>query len=471
MLDSFDEQEIALFVRQWFRGSGDGMDKSDVDRLAAGFLSESSFLPDLRSSPLLLSLLCSIYRVTGQLPSNLADVYGLCSDLLFDRWDRARGISNGVKTSTARSALADLAFVMLQDPPESLVLSARRVVQILSDYFEARMGDRDEAEFQARELLDWCSGRAWLFTDVGSDGLEPLYGFTHRSFLDYFAALKLSRSADPIHLAEILTPRIAAGEWPMIGQIAIQLADRNVENAAARLAAEMLERASSLPVKEQERVVQFLESCAELVDFPLAITTELDRSAGRLGDAGRLCIAVDIVYDRHAADSATQLQESTPAIVHSALHHANIESASVVSMAMGNAWFFVMPQGANEIAVVLRVIEGLRRALVALNSNRSAAARTWLRVAFNRGQVRSTLNGVVGFAVVEASRMLESSQLRTSIAKSLDANLAIALSDEIHAELAALRSTPPGLDPLDRAVLEPSKNRPSLSLSFWVHAA
>ena len=46
----------------------------------------------------------------------------------------------------------------------------------------------------AREFVEFCRGRMWVFTDAGTTvSGQRLYGFTHRTFLEYFAA-KVDRS-------------------------------------------------------------------------------------------------------------------------------------------------------------------------------------------------------------------------------------------------------------------------------------
>ena len=70
-----------------------------------------------------------------------------------------------------------------------------------------------------------CAGRAWVFTDTGSTGAgERIYQFTHRTFLEYFAAAYIARSrVTPKELLADLLPHIADGEWDVVAQLAIQI--------------------------------------------------------------------------------------------------------------------------------------------------------------------------------------------------------------------------------------------------------
>ena len=78
------------------------------------------------------------------------------------------------------------------------------------------MPDRREGERLAREVVERCRGRGWIFTDIGlNEQGEEYFSFTHRSFLEYFAAQHLVRTTlSSTELARELLPYIlsARGE-------------------------------------------------------------------------------------------------------------------------------------------------------------------------------------------------------------------------------------------------------------------
>ena len=47
------------------------------------FISESASVADLRSNPLMLALLCILYRGAGSLPRNRTEVYEQCASMLY----------------------------------------------------------------------------------------------------------------------------------------------------------------------------------------------------------------------------------------------------------------------------------------------------------------------------------------------------------------------------------------------------
>jgi hypothetical protein len=90
------------------------------------------------------------------------------------------------------------------------------------------------ARAAARDFVAYCRGRAWVLTDTGSTGSgEPLYQFTHRTFLEYFTTVHLVRiNVTPQRLWATLQGHIAKGEWEVIASIAVQLIHRHVQDGA-----------------------------------------------------------------------------------------------------------------------------------------------------------------------------------------------------------------------------------------------
>ena len=81
-LGGFGDDQVAEFARKWFAQDTDAHAGD-----AEAFLAESESVRDLRSNPLLLSLMCILYRGEGSLPRDRAGVYEQCANLLFRRWD------------------------------------------------------------------------------------------------------------------------------------------------------------------------------------------------------------------------------------------------------------------------------------------------------------------------------------------------------------------------------------------------
>jgi hypothetical protein len=228
-LAPFDENQVKEYVTTWFKVNEEPEEKAEA------FLNESQFVSDLRSNPLMLALMCNLYRREGYIPRNRPEVYEKCAEMLFEKWDKNRDIPVEFRfEDNIRPAIAYLAYWLYADEGLQGGVTERQLIAKLSDYLlEHRFDDRDQAERAAREFIQFCRGRAWVFTGIGTtaDG-EELYQFTHRTFLEYFTALYLFRTQETAkELAEFLLPKIAKKEWDVVAQLAFQIKSKNSEGA------------------------------------------------------------------------------------------------------------------------------------------------------------------------------------------------------------------------------------------------
>jgi predicted NACHT family NTPase len=87
-----NDRQVRQYAENWFRIDVNTPD-SESHRLAETFMSESKDISELRANPLLLALLCSMYSSEHYIPHNLAQIYEKCALMLFERWDKMRGIA------------------------------------------------------------------------------------------------------------------------------------------------------------------------------------------------------------------------------------------------------------------------------------------------------------------------------------------------------------------------------------------
>jgi hypothetical protein len=233
-LDGFTEDQTESYVHRWFE-LDDSTSAPERENLATSFMRESASVSDLRSNPLLLALLCAMYSAEHYIPHNRAQVYERCATMLFDRWDSMRGIDSPIRfQGWLRGAVQHLAWRQFTSMSSGEALPHDAILRILAKYLENTKGlDGDKAREMATEFTDFCTGRAWILTDIGATCTEPSYGFTHRTFMEYFAAEHLVRTnPSPEALWHALKFRVLAGQWDVVGQIALQLIERNIEGGA-----------------------------------------------------------------------------------------------------------------------------------------------------------------------------------------------------------------------------------------------
>lgn len=240
----FNDDQVSRYSHLWFK-----LDKnrSAVERkaTAGAFLAGSREIRDLRANPLMLSLLCVLFTAEHAIPSRRPEIYERCAEILFDTWDRSRGIATPVRyRQQLRPVLQRLAWRIFSDQSGTLTLPRSSVESALVEWLKPRFASEEEAAEVAQDFLDFCAGRAWVLTDVGSDVLEPRYGFVHKTFLEYFAATQIVKdNSDPSVVWGVLRPNLGNSAWSMVIQIAAQVLDRNSNEGGDRLVRLMINAA------------------------------------------------------------------------------------------------------------------------------------------------------------------------------------------------------------------------------------
>jgi NACHT domain-containing protein len=264
LLGGFERQQVAEYARKWFvltLGSRPG----DAD----AFIAESESVYDLRSNPLLLSLMCILYRGAGSLPQDRDEIYAKCTDLLIRDWDDYRRIRRELRAGRqVKPALRYLAWWLFTRQDAATAVTERELIARTAEFLRSSFESPDDAQDAAREFVEFCHGRMWIFTDVGTTAAgDKLYAFTHRTFLEYFAAAHLAYDCDtPENLAATLAPHLVHDEWPVVAELAVQIKDRASSNGAARVYAAVLTGADQWTQDELLGLLRFLALTLRSVD-------------------------------------------------------------------------------------------------------------------------------------------------------------------------------------------------------------
>jgi hypothetical protein len=186
--------------------------------------------------------------------------------------------------------------------------------------------DPAEAYTAADQFVDFCTGRAWVFTDTGTtaDG-EKLYQFTHRTFLEYFAASHItSTHATPESLSDVLLPRIRKQEWDVVALLAFQIQSKRLLGAADILLKRLLEPSDSL--WERAACIAFAGRCLESMVPSPRVRREL------VAAAVDIAIRFGVEGWESAADRVAHGRRVAPAVmVLSPLLAASNENRSIVA--------------------------------------------------------------------------------------------------------------------------------------------
>lgn len=267
-LAPFNEEQVREYASKWFSADED-LSPDQQARMADSFFEESRIVPDLRSNPLMLGLMCNIYRGESYIPSNRPDIYEKCAVMLFEKWDKRRAILVPLPFEAhVRPAMEFLAHWIHSDEKLQSGVTEEFLVGKASDYLmEWVFDDFHKAQHAAREFIEFCRGRAWVFTDTGTTRAgERLYQFTHRTFLEYFTAAYLVRTnPTPQMLLEKLLTRIVKREWDVVAQLAFQIQHKAVQGAGDALLLGLLEKAATSALMEAWNLLSFGARCLEFM--------------------------------------------------------------------------------------------------------------------------------------------------------------------------------------------------------------
>ena len=261
----FNERQIAEYARKWFMQSK-GLTVLSREALLTSFLDESASLADLRSNPLLLSLMCSLYRHKRYIPKNRGQLYAKCAELLFDDWDRSRRLRQKFEfDGRIDGAIRHLAYWIFTDQekqngvPEPAMRA--EVAKYLSDWI---YGDAELGWYAAKTFLEFCKNRAWVLTEIGTDGHgDGLFQFAHRTFLEYFTAAYIVNKFSNEEVCEIILRRASDAAWHVVCQIAVQLASKKQQGLEDKILERLIPAIVQM-VSDERRIATAL--CVRVVE-------------------------------------------------------------------------------------------------------------------------------------------------------------------------------------------------------------
>jgi len=265
-ISSFNPEQRNDYVSRWF-ALEDDLHEDERTQRTDSFIRETGNLNDIASNPLMLSLMCALYSYDQYIPRNRPEVYEKCSRLMFDSWDRDRGIRPTLSfQSHMMGALDSLALFMFGKGLNETGLTRALLVKKLAKYLKGRrFRTADEAHAAAADFVDHCSGRAWILSEVSPER----YTFTHATFIEYFAARQLIRSAkSPKSLASEIREKVVAAEWDVVCQLSVQIIDQTEIDGSDKVVRSLLKSTSETQAQEVNTLSFVLRCFAFYVPSP-----------------------------------------------------------------------------------------------------------------------------------------------------------------------------------------------------------
>jgi HEAT repeat protein/energy-coupling factor transporter ATP-binding protein EcfA2 len=190
----FDRPRREEFVRKWYQAveasavEEESPDQAEIRRRRARERAEDLIravegndrLRRLATNPMLLSVMAMVHRVDVTLPRERAALYRRCMELLLERWDIGRGITDqgatGLTLAQKESLMRRIGYRFHE---KGARLLPRREVEELIAQVLPSLGQPSE---RAGEVLDWVERRTGLLAD------GEHMTFAHLAFQEYFTA-------------------------------------------------------------------------------------------------------------------------------------------------------------------------------------------------------------------------------------------------------------------------------------------
>jgi NACHT domain len=210
-VQDFNDQQIEQFLFNWYtavlRLSPIPQREHEELDLLLTTLKSNPRLHKLAENPLLLTVMTMLHRYE-RLPDRRVQVYDRCANLLLETWAKIRGTDQRwqdmkMDKDDQYACVAYLGFVLHERSQEEMPsdnkvaedmavdVPSRFLRHCVEDFLKKRelIPSLAEQKSEARRFIALVQEEAGLIVERGTgEDNDPLYGFVHRTFQEYFAA-------------------------------------------------------------------------------------------------------------------------------------------------------------------------------------------------------------------------------------------------------------------------------------------
>ncbi|MEU1383424.1 HEAT repeat domain-containing protein [Streptomyces albidoflavus] len=206
MLEDLTREQVEEFVRRWYRAAypdDPQLAERRIDRML-GAVRDVGSVGELAGNPLLLTILAAIGQ-SRTIPRERREMYAHAIEVLIERWDRdakllapptprTTDVAHALEglTVSRRLKLLERVARRMQEgvgSPAGTFIHHDDLIDIVRDFLVESNVGASVAMAAAKELVDHLRTRNFLLAHYGGG----LYGFVHRTFMEYLAALDLLR--------------------------------------------------------------------------------------------------------------------------------------------------------------------------------------------------------------------------------------------------------------------------------------
>ncbi|MBI1877712.1 MAG: NACHT domain-containing protein [Chloroflexi bacterium] len=204
----FDDKQIRVFVRKWFKDNPAKRDKFLVEFAQE----EHKGLRELAQIPLLLTLLCLAFDETMSFPQRRVELYEEALDALLKKWDSSRNIKRDeiyrkLSLGRKRQMLARIAAETCERGENFFRQAdlAKRITRYLQKLPPA---DFDE-DIDGEAVLKAIEAQHGLLVERA----HRIYSFSHLTFQEYFTAKYIAEDTSKGTLARVIEQHFTDDRW------------------------------------------------------------------------------------------------------------------------------------------------------------------------------------------------------------------------------------------------------------------
>lgn len=222
----FSIEQIEEYTRKWYNLEEENDDIRETE--INDFISKVKNIDkELISTPLFLSLIVILFRNNLKIPDSKLEIYQSCTNTLVDKWDANKRLKidiDGRILQRKESLLSDLAFWQYQlesDKKSPQITYSNAKKEIENSLLLKKLADESNVSVQAEHFLGYIHNRSIYFDN----------NFTHKTFLEYYAAYWLYANYEKKHKIDarnnIIRERSSNAYWYVVLELFLNMIDKD----------------------------------------------------------------------------------------------------------------------------------------------------------------------------------------------------------------------------------------------------
>lgn len=197
-VEKFSDDQIRSFINNWYSSIASYSDKNqdNASQEAENLylcIKQNTSVYRLACNPLLMTIIALIYFQGSKLPEKRAQLYDISTSTLLDNWVQLRANQeNNIDRETLIELLAIIAFHIHENYASGLI-PEKELRAILKEKYSKIYPFLTQKELKQdiNDIISFLRNDAgFLFEKGYNENGEPLFGFVHLTFQEYYAAIE-----------------------------------------------------------------------------------------------------------------------------------------------------------------------------------------------------------------------------------------------------------------------------------------